>query len=212
MFKKLSASVLTLALVASVIAPAQAQDTIGLYGDTTGGLQRYMTTTGNPFDIVAVMKTANPTSAAEFIMTELLVLFPGVFKLSTIKVNNTPLDLGNNAVGEYLMAFAGCFGAGTLEVVRVNYGDFGLAILPDTILSLRGFGPGDSQPSTFNGAMGYIDCSDAKFTMVPEPWVDFNIIDPTADPNTDTADGVVVLNADFTPNEVTSVGTLKSRF
>ena len=73
-------------------------------------------------------------------------------------------------------------------------------------------GPGDTQPSSFSGDMGYVDCSDTKWTMAPEPWTDFDIIDPTKDPDTDSADGVLVLNALLVPNELTSVGTLKSRF
>jgi hypothetical protein len=213
MFKKLSASVLTLALVACVVAPALAQDTIGLYGDIGAGLSRHINTTpGTPFDLVVITKTSNGGTAAEFIMTELLVVTPGVFKLDTKRVNGTTLDLGDNALGEYIIAYQICVGAGLTEVVRVQYGDFGGDIGNDVVLSLRGFGPGDTQPSTFDGEPGYVDCALLTHVLVPEPWEDFETHDPTKDPNTDSADGVLVLNADIIPTDSTSVGELKARF
>jgi hypothetical protein len=214
MFKKLSTSVLTLALVACVIAPAVAQDTIGLYGDLNlgAGLSRYINTTpGQSFDIIAFTKTDAQSSAAEFIMSELNVLYPSVFKLQTTKINNTPLDLGDNSVGEYIMAYQGCISAGGAEVVRVQYGDFAGDIPTDVVLKLRALGPGDGF-SSFDGTMGYVDCTEGQHILMPEPWVDFDSHDPTQDPNTDSADGVVVLNADLIPNEFTSVGSLKARF
>ena len=46
-------SLISVALVASMIVPAKAQDTISLYGDIYGWLSRFITTTsGLPFDIV----------------------------------------------------------------------------------------------------------------------------------------------------------------
>ena len=214
MFKKLSASILTLALVACVIAPAQAQDTIGLYADSGSGLSRFINTTpGVPFELAVLTKTADPSAAAEFVMSEILVLFPSVFKLSTVKVNNTPLDLGDNSLGVYIMAYSGCVGGGTTEVVRVQYGDFGGVIGTDVILKMRALNPDGSDGfSSFDGTMGFVDCSDIAHILTPEPWPAGTNIDPTKDVDTDTADGVAVLNADLVPNEVTSMGTLKSRF
>ena len=42
-----------------------------------------------------MITTASPSAAVEFVMDDLVVLFPGVFKLYTLKVNNTPLDEGD---------------------------------------------------------------------------------------------------------------------
>ena len=200
-----------LAMVTAGTAPARAQDTIALYGDVYGWLSRLMQTSSNPFEIVAVMKAANPSSAAEFVMDDLVVLFPGVFKLSTVKVNNTPLDEGDNSVGEYAMVFDGCVGAGAVEVLRVQYGDFGSVISADVVLSMRGLQPGDSQPSSFGGDMGYVDCVDAKHALAGEPWADFDIYDPTWRPDIDSADGVLVLNPEVAVRK-SSIGMLKALY
>ena len=218
MFKKLSASIFALALVAGVFAPAQAQDTIGLYlDDPVGGLARFGNlTAGVPFDIVVLTNAAEISCASEFVMSELLVLFPGVFKLSTVKVNNTPLDLGNNAVGEYVLAYQGCVAPGVNEIVRVQYGDFGGIITNDVILGLRGLQPGDSVESTFGGLMGYIDPVDGNHVLDPEPWPTIDAttpVDPTKGPNAvPSGDGVLVLNPATTPVDAGSVSSLKARF
>lgn len=215
MIKKLSASLFALALVASVFAPAQAQDWIAIYGDTGSGLSRAINTTpGVPFDIVVQNQTDNTSAAAEFVIDDVKVLFPSVFRLSITKVNNTPLDLGDNTVGEYLIAYGVCLSAGTVEIVRINYGDFGGAITNDVVLGIRGLQPGDSRPSSFNGSTGYVDCTNAKHPMTLEPFPAPDVIgvDPTKLVGVDSGDGVCVLNADVTPNETASVGTLKGRF
>jgi hypothetical protein len=214
MFKKLSASMFALALVAGLLVPAQAQDTIAIYiDDPVNGLSRYGDTVqGQPFDIVVVTETSQSSCASEFIVTELLVVTPGVFKLSTNKINNTQLDLGDNSVGEYLIAYAGCVASGPQEIVRVQYGDFGGVVGADVVLSIRGFQPGDSQPSSFGGQMGYITPTDDGIVLAPAPWTDGDVIDPTKDPNVDSADGVCVLNAVALPNETESVSSLKARF
>jgi hypothetical protein len=213
MFKKLSAFLFTLALVACVIAPAQAQNTLALYGDTGQGLSRHINvSTGVAFDVVAVMKIGEQTNAAEFVMTELRVLFPGVLSTGTTKLNNA-LDLGNNGLGEYLLAFLMCVPvSSSLEPVRVQYLDFQGLLPNDIVLGLRGFQPGDTRPSTFNGEPGFVDCAEGKFPLSLEPWVDFDIIDPTKLVTVDSADGVMAINSDVIPNEVSSMGSLKSRF
>jgi hypothetical protein len=203
---------ISVALVASMVVPAEVQDTISLYGDIYGWLSRFITTTsGLPFDIVVVMKTAESGAGAEFIMTELLSICPGLFKLSTTRVNDTALDLGDNSVGEYQIDFSGCVGAGSVEVVRVQYGDFAGVIGLNVVLSLRGFVAADSRPSNFNGEMGYIDCLDGKHVLAPEPWNDFDVLDPTRLPEVDSADGVMMLNGDIATGD-SSIGILKSRF
>jgi hypothetical protein len=122
---------------------------------------------GQTFDLVVSLDTGGEGStAAEFVMTELLLVAPGVFKLDTTKINDA-LDLADNGLGEYLMAFQFCApGGGPLEIVRVNYGAFQGIPAADTVISLRGFQPGDSKPSTFGGEMGYIDCADVGFPVV----------------------------------------------
>ena len=96
---KILVSVLVLSVL--VAGAAQGQGTIGLYGDTGSGLSRTIDpVAGTPFDIVAVMEEVLIISAAEFVMTELAVEYPGILKIGTQKINNTPLDLGDNAIGE----------------------------------------------------------------------------------------------------------------
>jgi hypothetical protein len=154
---KTLASVLILSVL--VAGAAQAEGTIGLYGDTGSGLSRTMDSMIlTPFDVVALMEDVLIGAGAEFVMTELATEYPGVLKIGTQKINNTPLDLGDNARGEYLIAFGECIWAPT-EIVRVTYLDVGGFIPGDVVLQLRGFEPGDSQPSTFNGRAGFIDCA-----------------------------------------------------
>ena len=119
---------------------------------------------GAQFDVVVTMNAGGAAAAAEFVATELLIVAPGVFKLGTAKINNTPLDLGDNALGEYILSFSGCVNPGLIQLVRVTYGTFGGPVPVDTVLRLRGLQPGDSQPSSFNGQLGYVDCTDVKFT------------------------------------------------
>jgi hypothetical protein len=188
---------------------SNAQGTIGLYGDTGSGLFRFIDTGAVQFDIIALTDIVEPSCAIEFIMTELTVLFPGVLKTSTVKVNNTPLDLGDNAIGEYLLAYMECMDPGPLEVVRVTYLDLDGAItLNDVVLSLRGYGPGDSRPSSFNGDMGYIDPLDGKHVLTSEPWSEFGMS------NTTELAGAVVLNPTWlpVPSGVASMSALKARF
>lgn len=201
---------LALVIVVATFLPGNAQDTITLmYDDPASGLQRYGTVTpGLPFDVVVYMEADLQSCAAEFVMTELTVVVPGVFKLSTTKVNNTPLDLGDNDVGEYIMAFNGCVPAGPVEIVRIQYGDFGGLTPEDVMLQLRGIQPGDSYPSSFEGRIGYIDPTDGKNVLTRIPWSEFGMPD---DPE---LEGGIVLNPTMDPvdTEIGSVGALKSNF
>ncbi len=123
-----------LALMIFTSTPAHAQDTIALYGDTGSGLSRSINAALTPFEVVVLMKPEAQSSAAEFVMTELILMFPGMFKLSITKVNNTAIDLGDNSLGEYMLAFGDCVEAGQVELVRVQYLDMGGAIPPGAVL------------------------------------------------------------------------------
>ena len=180
------------ALLALASEPAGAQGTISLYGDTGGGLYRAIEVSSSPFDIVVLMKSDTQSSGAEFVMTELIVEFPSVFKLATTKVNDTTLDLGDNALGEYMIDFGGCIEAGELEIVRVQYLDLGWAIPEDTVLYLRGFKPGDTQPSRFEGQTGYVDCTGTEHALQLEPWG--GPCDPVVASWIESSDGAIALN------------------
>ena len=137
-------------LVLVLAVPAAAQDTIGLYFDEpVSGLQRYgYTIPGQPFEIVALIRSDSPGASMEFVMTELAVAFPGVFKLSTTKINNTPIDGGDNSLGEYVLDYSACVEPGVLEVVRVQYGDFSGVLANDIVLWCRGLQPGEPRRRT----------------------------------------------------------------
>jgi len=200
------------ALVAMLALPAMAfAQTMSVSVDDAGTrTQVFDVGFGQTFDLVVYLDTGGEGStAAEFVMTELVLVAPGVFKLGTIKINDA-LDLADNGLGEYLMAFQFCApGGAPLEIVRVNYGAFQGIPAADTVVSLRGFQPGDSKPSTFEGEMGYIDCADVGFPVfmggTDGGITGADVVFP---------DGSCVLNP--TPivvdNEAGSVGQLKARF
>ena len=206
---------LLLAVLALVAPVAGAQDTIGIYIEDDDGLDRAgVTKVGEPFDVVVVVNASKSGGAIEFVMTELMHLFPGVFKFSTKKVNDTPLDLGNNQQGEYLIAYGGCVDAGSFEVVRLQYYDVDGSIDDNVVLGLSGLGPESDYPSTFDGQMGYISCQDEGVILVGEPWEHDDVIDPTRIEGVVNTDGIVVLNPVGlgVTNEEASVSTLKTRF
>jgi hypothetical protein len=161
--KKMIAFAMVALLALPVAATAQ---TMAISADQGGTLtQVFDTPVGTPFNIVVWGSTGGrDVAASEFVASELLLLYPGVFKLGTVKINNTTLDLGDNSLGEYILAFGACFPpSDTLEMVRVQYGDFSGIIGSDVVMSLRGFQPGDTRPSSFNGSVGYVDCQDVKY-------------------------------------------------
>ena len=167
--KKLLSATLAVALVFG--ASSAFAQTMTVSGGVTGsGVDgQVLDLVGPQFDLIVRLDPAGEaSSAAEFVMTEPLVEVPGIFKLSTVKILNTPLDLGDNTKGEYILAFGECVpSTGLVELVRVGYGDFGGALAPnsDFVVSLRGFQPGDSKPSSFNGELGFVDCADNKYPV-----------------------------------------------
>ena len=98
-----------------------------------------------------------------------------------------------------------------LELVRVGYGDFGGALAPgsDLVVSLRGFQPGDSQPSSFNGELGFVDCSDVKFP-VPMGGTDGGVTGS----GVEFPDGGMVIQGTplVVPTDAGTMGQLKARF
>jgi hypothetical protein len=206
--KKLLSATLAVALVFGA-AGATAQ-TMAISAGAPG-IQVAETIPGTPFDVVVWGDTGTSDSAAaEFVATELLQVTPGVFKLATVKINNTTLDLGDNALGEYILAFAACFLPDPqLELVRVTYGDFSGVVGADVVMTLRGLQPGDSRPSSFNGSVGFVDCQDVKYSAtvggVDGGVTGSGVVFP---------DGGLVLNP--TPiavdNDATSFGQVKARF
>jgi hypothetical protein len=207
--KKLLSATLAVALVFGASSALAQTMSIGA-GPLGGAPQPWFDVgLGQQFDVVVSLVVNDPSSAAEFVATELLLVAPGVFKLNTAKINNTPLDLGDNGRGEYILSFSGCFPGGQLPLVRVTYGTFSGPVPVDTVMTLRGFQEGDSQPSSFNGALGFVDCTDVKFTAslggTEGGVTGSGVVFP---------DGGCVING--TPlvvdNEAGSMGQLKARF
>ena len=212
--KKMIAFSLVALMALPAIAFAQTM-TVSADPDGAGGSGPYTQVFDSPvgltFDLVVWMDTAGePSSAAEFVMSELLLVAPGILKTGTLRINNTQLDLGDNARGEYIIAFGGCEPPSSdLLMVRVTYIDLGTAVGSDVVLTLRGFELGDSQPSSFAGAVGFVDCSDAKV---------FSVMGGTDGGITGAdvvfPDGGMVLNPTpiVVPTADDSMGQLKARF
>ncbi|RKZ13516.1 hypothetical protein DRQ53_13195 [bacterium] len=188
--------------------------TIAVSADSAGIMvPTFNSTPGVPFDIVVWMDNElfEDGNAAEFVVTDVRVLYPSVFKLGTIKINNTTLDLGDNNVGEYLLSFGGCLTGGPLlELVRVTFGDFGGAIPPfaNDNLTLRGFQFGDSRPSSFGGEPGVVSCDSQKHVL------EIGGMRFGSTQDVPFAAGTMVLNPGepVVDNDTASFGALKSRF
>jgi hypothetical protein len=154
------------ALLALSLLPstALANATMAIWADTGVGLSPELTTqTGVNFTIVVTLDSDGESAqAAEFVITEPRDVFPGIFAIETRKINDTPLDLGQNSLGEYVLAFVDCEPPDSqIEMVRITYADFsGVIGGKSAVLTLRGLQIGDSVPSSFNGSPGFITCSD----------------------------------------------------
>jgi len=213
--------VLFLAVMISItVTPAWAQfpvsGTIGLYLDDSDGndLSRSgVVKKGKPFEIVVTMTTPEErhASLAVFQITELNLTYPGVFKVSTWKYNNTQMDLGRNDIGEYVFAFQECAPDGEIEILRVGYNHVS-GPFRDVALYVGGLPEDTEARPTWDGAPGYITCADDAWSLDPEPWTD-DSFDPTTIEGVTDTDGLLVLNpTHLVPIGTTSVSLLKSRF
>lgn len=216
MMRKMTGVLAVIVAGALVGTPVLAQDTIGIYADFGEGLESAgITKPGTPFEIVVVASPSQDHAAMEFVMTELMHLYAGVFKYTTSKINDTSLDLGDNQVGEYLMAY-GCMPAGESEMVRVRYYDVTGEIGENVVLALSGFGPDASKASSFDGGIGYAGCVGnlELYDLVAEPWDAASEFDPSRIPGVESTDGILVLNPAglSVPVADASVGTIKSRY
>lgn len=161
------------ALLACVILllsaqPSPAEPLFGVMGGPRGSDQLspvFEVGLDQQFDVVVLLHTdGNEHAAAEFVMTELLLIAPGVFKLLTITAGYDGFPIEDRSHGEYVIAYQTCAPpASGFELVRVTYGTLAGPVPPDTVISVRGFQPGDSVPSTFGGYPGIIDCNDTAF-------------------------------------------------
>ena len=131
---------------------------------TVGGspfVQVFDVTVSVGFDVVVWLDSAGSDGQfAEFVVTDLQKLVPGVFKLGTVAIGN-PIDLEFREPGEFKLAYGECVvAASQLELVRITYADFGGVLGLDRVMTVRGFGPGDTEASIFGGAPGFVDCND----------------------------------------------------
>ena len=111
-----------LAMILAASAAAGAQNTTSLYFDNTvslyfddpdEGLVTYGYVQQNePFDIVVLAKMRDASSAVEFVITELPLSHPGVYRFATTLFRETLLDVGDPSLGEYMMTFEDCVPAG----------------------------------------------------------------------------------------------------
>ena len=160
--KKMIVLSLTASLLLLALTTAQ---TLSLHVDDGGVLTReHDVISGVAFDVVTLIDTGgHDIAAVEWVQSALSVIIPGVFKLSSVDAS-CDISLDVKPEGEYQFGLCGsaCFPAATdLELARVTYADFTNVMRQDVVLTIRGFQPGDSSPSSFDGSPGFVDCSDA---------------------------------------------------
>ena len=171
---KLLMPVLIWLVTASTVAGAQ---TISLAVDDQGVYTRsFDVVVGEQFDVVTLIDTGgNEISAAEWVQTEPILQVPGVFLLQRQVYCQICCDIllsldpcGEH--GEYIIPLGECVPPSQdLLVSRNTYlvVDSAAGVIPDDfVLTIRGLQPGDSQPSSFDGSPGFVDCDDIKHPMV----------------------------------------------
>jgi hypothetical protein len=218
--RRISILVLVVAVVLTSM-PAAAElpsrGTIGLYLDLSDGndLSRAGTPkVGDPFELVVVTEAQTSAGAAVFSITELNLLYPGVFKVSTWRFNDSNMEMADNDQGEYAFAYMGCFPAGREQVLRVGYVDVNGDLPEDVVLRVSGIAGDQLHAPALEGAPGYVDCEvDEIFALDPEPWDESSNVDPTLIEGVGTTDGLAVLNPSLrVPVAESSMSTLKAMY
>ena len=161
-------------VVLLIAAPAAAQPTFAVWADAGGVLVNDFDVLNPVFEVVVTLDSDGHQSAgAEWVMTDLREAIPGIFLLSQTSSLGNPCGimgedcLGPDGLGEYTLAFWHCEDEGDrVELLRIQYGAFGEQIDADRVLTIRGFQPGDTRPSSFGGAPGIVDCADQKFAGI----------------------------------------------
>jgi hypothetical protein len=189
--------------------------TIGLYLSEDGNdLSRSgIVKQGDPFELVVSIDTDVESIAVVFQMTELNLLYPGVFKVSTWKYNDSIFGLGRNDLGEYAFPYgSACAPAGGVVVLRVGYAHVSGDLPNDIPLYIGGIPNDELHLPVLAGAPGYIDCgSDTSWSLALEPWSDESI-EPERVGITET-DGLLLLNpSEAVPVDGGSVSLLKTRY
>jgi len=213
-----------IALLATVFLafslPCAADPTLSIWADDDGTLvNMFDVTEAEPFDIVFVLDSdGHGVRALEFVADDLTGLVPGIFKIgssSSAPVHLDPVGCGVGArstcgPGEVLVVYYDChLSSDSLELLRWTYGDFSGVMTSDVVITLRGFGPGDSFPSSIGGEPGFLDCEDVPIAA-PMGGSDGGVTDS----GVMWPDGSLILNPCCVPLPVedSSFAALKSRY
>jgi len=205
-----------LLLAGSAVAEWPENGTIGLYlSEGDNDLSRAgVTKVGEAFELVVQIDTGVESIAVLFQMTELNLLYPGIFKVSTWIYNESIFDLGRNDIGEYVFPYGDqCAPAGEVVVTRVGYVDVTGELDDDIPLWIHGLEEDQIHKAELGSQPGYLACNTQDtWALAPEPWDD-DSIDPTQIEGVTNTDGLLVLNPSLlVPNEGSSFSALKTRY
>ena len=213
--KVLFLTVMLLVVAATALAELPVNGTIGLYLDDSDGndLSRAgVVKQGEPFELVVKMNSGTQPDAVIFQITELNLLYPGVFKTSTWRYNDSFMTLGQEDIGEYVFAFMECAPEGELEILRVGYNHVSGDFPNDIPLYIGGSPNTELHLPALEGAPGYVSCDHEGWALAPEPWDD-DSYDPTTIAGVTETGGLLVLNpSHMVPIGSATVSTLKAKF
>ncbi len=167
MSRKLLAIAFCIPLITVSVAAAQTMSLAVVNGGTY--TRSFDVVMGEVFTVVTLLDTADhESSAAEWVQTDLIAEAPGVFRLGNVTPSPLlgPIAIDPSNGGEYVLAFGACVPpVEQLEVIQVSYLDVGDYTPDDFVFIIRGLQPGDSAPSSFDGAPGFVDCDNIKYAM-----------------------------------------------
>ena len=139
--KNVIASGLLLFLACSTSARAQTM-AVSVDPDRTAGASPYVqvfdVVLSAPFDVVVWLDSAGSDGQfAEFVVTDLQELVPGLFKLGTVTIGDS-LDLGWSwQPGEFKLIYGECIPVDSqLELARISYADFAGVLGADFVMTV----------------------------------------------------------------------------
>ena len=150
---------------------AVAQPVMSAWIDDEGMLvDRFDVEFGQAFDMVILLDPAGESvGAVEFVVTDLLETLPGILRLArSSPYRGTVKGLTDDCyLDQYAFAFDDCAQpAGSIEVLRLTYGDFSGLEISDVVVALRGLGPGDCYPPSTEAGLGFVSCEGVPFSAV----------------------------------------------